>query len=333
LNKSSDNNSSPIKLAGFPRFALFETDELIILEGACRKFNLPNNAVIYAPRQSSPYLFLISCGTVKISRDTPYGEVAFALLRAGDICGEEYFINHSLPSNKAIITSGVSLYSWETERLTSLFKAEKVLAAKFYWTIWQSLTNRLRIANDWLWQFFQEQISLSKGSGAREVVERAFAKEVKVDVDVKIDAFKLKGLSPKEMDLLTQWGKEHWYQEDSVIFNEGDKGDSLYIILDGSVRISKQVPGIGEEALAILQKGDYFGEMALIDQERRSATARAHDGSVTLLAISRKDMQEIISSYVDLAVKFLWIICRILSDRLENMQDKICQWKIMAGRF
>ena len=60
------------------------------------------------------------------------------------------------------------------------------------------------------------------------------------------------------------------------IFEEGDPGDALYVILSGEVRISKNIPGVGEEALAFLPSGSCFGEMALIENRiARSASAYA----------------------------------------------------------
>ena len=53
------------------------------------------------------------------------------------------------------------------------------------------------------------------------------------------------------------------------IFSEGDVGTEMFLIMKGKVRISKMVPGVGEEALAILEPGSYFGEMALIDENKR----------------------------------------------------------------
>ena len=72
-------------------------------------------------------------------------------------------------------------------------------------------------------------------------------------------------------------GVEESYPRGAPVFAEGTPGDKLYVILSGSVRISRQVPGMGEEALAILKAGDYFGEMALIDDFPRSADAIAHE--------------------------------------------------------
>ncbi|HEX7506441.1 MAG TPA: cyclic nucleotide-binding domain-containing protein, partial [Polyangia bacterium] len=54
-------------------------------------------------------------------------------------------------------------------------------------------------------------------------------------------------------------GIEESYKRGAPVFVEGTAGDKLYVILSGSVRISRQVPGMGEEALAILKAGDYFG--------------------------------------------------------------------------
>src|ERR1035437_4587922 len=66
-------------------------------------------------------------------------------------------------------------------------------------------------------------------------------------------------------------GVEENFARGTPVFAEGTPGDKLFVILSGSVRISRQVPGMGEEALAILKTGDYFGEMALIDDFPRSA--------------------------------------------------------------
>jgi len=60
-----------------------------------------------------------------------------------------------------------------------------------------------------------------------------------------------------------------------VIFREGDPGDGLFVLMKGSVRISKQ-SSTGEEALAVLEPPAFFGEMALIDLAARAADAIAN---------------------------------------------------------
>ena len=73
-----------------------------------------------------------------------------------------------------------------------------------------------------------------------------------------------------------------------MIFREGEKGNEMYVVLEGRVMISKYIPGAGEEALAFLERGGYFGEMALIDNEPRSADAKAHEGGAVVLVISAR---------------------------------------------
>ena len=64
------------------------------------------------------------------------------------------------------------------------------------------------------------------------------------------------------------------YEPGTVIFRQGEPGDTLYLIQSGAVEYSYK-QGDTETVLTILEKGDFFGEMALFGQERRPATARA----------------------------------------------------------
>src|SRR5688572_2497779 len=92
------------------------------------------------------------------------------------------------------------------------------------------------------------------------------------DALAKIDLFH--ELHPEGVERLAGICAEESYRVGDVIFKEGDVGDKLYLILEGRVRISREVSGMGEEALAILGPGAAFGEMSLIDDFPRSADAR-----------------------------------------------------------
>ena len=107
------------------------------------------------------------------------------------------------------------------------------------------------------------------------------------------------------------------------IFEEGDEGNALFLILEGEVRISKDIPGVGEEALAFLPEGSCFGEMALIEGRiERSASAIAHK-DCELARLDRGDFLELLEQDKDLAVEMLWGFVRILSRRLRNSNDKV----------
>ncbi len=117
-----------------------------------------------------------------------------------------------------------------------------------------------------------------------------------------------------------------------VIFKEGETGDKCYMILKGEVRISKFIPNIGEEALAILQPGAYFGEMALIDNFPRSAHAIASTDT-SLIVLKKSDLDTIFIMDRELGFKFLWTFARTLSHRLRDMNDKLAGFLAMAGGF
>ena len=113
------------------------------------------------------------------------------------------------------------------------------------------------------------------------------------------------------------------------IFREGDEGDRLYIIASGEVRISRDVPGTGEEALTVLKPGACFGEMAILDRFARSTDAIVHSRG-TLLSITRSDFEMMLDSDRDLAYKMLWSIVRLLSHRLRMTNDNLQSILVMA---
>jgi CRP/FNR family cyclic AMP-dependent transcriptional regulator len=122
------------------------------------------------------------------------------------------------------------------------------------------------------------------------------------------------------------------HPEGTFLFHEGDKGDKFYVIIKGAVRVSQAISGTGEEALTILSKGDYFGEMALIDESPRSADVIVHENS-EFLVISKKDFDELLFFDKEIAYKMLWAFVRTLSRRLRDTNDKIKAFLHMAGNF
>jgi len=83
------------------------------------------------------------------------------------------------------------------------------------------------------------------------------------------------------------------YNDRAIVFNEGDPGDGMYVVLGGKVRIYRTLNG-HETNLAVLGEGDFFGEMALLDHRPRSASARA-EGGADLRFIGVLEFEEMIS--------------------------------------
>lgn len=129
-------------------------------------------------------------------------------------------------------------------------------------------------------------------------------------------------LSPEETALVLGISHIAEVSKGQVICSEGEVPDVLYVILEGIVRISKRVPGVGEEAMALLTTGAHFGEMALLGGEPRSATAVAHE-PCRLLVIEGDAMQRLMAAHPSLAMKVLWTLFRTLALRLRETNDKL----------
>ena len=139
------------------------------------------------------------------------------------------------------------------------------------------------------------------------------------------------GLTVPALELVGRVATEEAYPRATRIFEHGDVGEKLYVIVKGRVRISRMIPGMGEEALAILDPGSVFGEMALLDDAPRSADAWAHE-SCELLAISRESFEDLLFLHKDLAYEVLWSMVRILTSRLRETTEKL-SFLSSTGKF
>ncbi|HNX98065.1 MAG TPA: cyclic nucleotide-binding domain-containing protein, partial [Candidatus Aminicenantes bacterium] len=93
-------------------------------------------------------------------------------------------------------------------------------------------------------------------------------------------------LNEADRTLLADRFSPRVFREGEKVFAEDTPGHSMMIIVSGEVRISSDDSGQGEETFTILKRGDFFGEMALLDELPRSATAIAHSDLI-LLEIER----------------------------------------------
>ncbi|MBK7864131.1 MAG: cyclic nucleotide-binding domain-containing protein [Archangiaceae bacterium] len=143
-----------------------------------------------------------------------------------------------------------------------------------------------------------------------------------MDVEILRKVALFEGLTNAQLRKLMSALREVEFKGSAHIFKEGDDGTSMFIISEGKVRISKMVPGIGEEALAILERGQYFGEMSLIEDGPRSADAIAHS-PCKLYELQRDKLDEVMFTDKELAYVLLWTFVRTLSARLRETNDKI----------
>ncbi|HCA19424.1 MAG TPA: cAMP-binding protein, partial [Treponema sp.] len=107
------------------------------------------------------------------------------------------------------------------------------------------------------------------------------------------------------------------YPVNTMIFSEHQKGGDMFIIQEGSVKISKVVDG-EEVALALLKKGDMFGEMALLEDKPRSASAIAHS-PCKLMVINKDNFDQMVASQSQMIAR----LTTMLADRIWSMYRQL----------
>jgi len=129
-------------------------------------------------------------------------------------------------------------------------------------------------------------------------------------------------LQPAAIRELTLLAEERLFHHGETIFEENASGNSIMVIISGEVRITQRARVSGEETLTVLRKGDFFGEMALLEELPRSATAIAHSDTI-MLEISRDKFLRFIEKDTASGVKILFTLAKNLSARLREADVKI----------
>lgn len=140
------------------------------------------------------------------------------------------------------------------------------------------------------------------------------------------------GLLPVHLERMGRLAQIIEYRKNDYVFKHGEESDGLYLVLEGAVRISRNVSGMGEEALAILREGQHFGEMSLIDDDvPRSADAICHERA-RLLKLPKDDLRDLMFVDRELAYELLWRFVRTLSGRLRDSNDRLMMLT-MSSKF
>ena len=128
----------------------------------------------------------------------------------------------------------------------------------------------------------------------------------------KVDLFS--GLTPEDVSKIFSRGMTIRVLKGETVFYKGTVGSQMYVVLGGSVAVRD-----GDKDLAILATGDTFGEMALINNEPRSATVVSAEDSL-LFVLSESTFQQLLTKRV--AIQILLNIVRTLSHRLRDSNVK-----------
>ena len=114
------------------------------------------------------------------------------------------------------------------------------------------------------------------------------------------------------------------YNQGEMVFRQGDPGVGLYIVRDGQVEVYNEYSDMTRKKIATLNKGDFFGDISLLNESPRSATIVASQNTI-LFGLFKPDLLNIMDSDPKLGMRFVYRLAQIVAERLrivnENFPD------------
>ena len=130
-----------------------------------------------------------------------------------------------------------------------------------------------------------------------------------------------KDFSDKEIAVLSKYVEEKTIAAPTPLFLENMKGESMYIVVNGGIKLSKMLSEGEEKTLTTMGPGDFFGEMALIEDGPRSVSAIVIKDSQVLL-IKRTAFEKLMTEAPKVAVRVVIGIYKTLSDRIRSLSPQ-----------
>ena len=141
-----------------------------------------------------------------------------------------------------------------------------------------------------------------------------------------------KDIAQPELTTLAETLRERPLKRGQVLVREGEAGEEMFVVLRGSMVISKAVTGRVEQVLARIGPGDFFGEMSLFDRSPRSATVQA-DADATLLVLDREALRRLTEQNPRAAAAFFHALAQVFIERLRASGDlvaEVTRWGLEA---
>lgn len=300
-------------------FVNFRKDSFIIVEGKAETENF----------------YIIQSGKVRTFRDVEVTEQDSKILGPGDFVGVISCMSGHSRTESAVALTDVVAISVRRDQYPELIQNNTSVAMK----IIRTFANKMRILNETL-----TLITLKNNivSSYEQLFTIASYYEQVGKFDLAIYGYyqylkacpngehlndakrRFVALKPRTHAVYFETPTDtiRTYPKDTMIFSECQSGNEMFIIQDGQVKISKVVDG-KEVILAVLKKGDFFGEMALLENKPRSASAIAYE-DCKLMAVNRQNFDQMVSTQSQLIAR----LTTTLADRLWAMTRQMANTQI-----
>lgn len=276
-------------------------------------------------RASPAGAFLFLTGAADLLAETPFGPHPVARLAAPALADLRAALGGSPGVARVRPQAGATaVFLPAAEARGLVFEAGEAGGA-FRRLALASLTTAIRETNASLHRFFDGPAAAPVPANAA----RAHTVETDVDLARARDFFETAGLDPAILPSLGL--RARTVMAGAPLARAGDAGHEAYLLVEGRLRVSIDIAGAGEEALAILKPGEIVGEMPLVDDAPRSADVYAHGGPAVVYVLTRDVFQRLLGTGAPEGAPLLGGLTLLLARRLEEAIKKAAGFRILSG--
>ncbi|MCH5294325.1 MAG: cyclic nucleotide-binding domain-containing protein [Treponema sp.] len=299
-----------------------------------------NSYILIEGTPSADRFFIIQTGKAQSYHETPVPGLAPALLGPGDFIGVVPCMSGHTQTESVVALTNVTAIMVRREQYPELIANNAPVAMK----IVRAFTKQLRVLNDNLTKLTIKKSAVESPENLFSIAE--YYEDMGM-LDIAVYAYyqylkevpqgKSYDTASKRFGALRKQCRNavyfepsedsvRQYPKDTMIFAEYQHGQDMFIIQEGSVKIVRIVNG-AEVTLVLLKKGDMFGEMALLDNGLRSASAIAYE-NCKLLVVNRANFNMMVSTQPQYVAK----LTTVFSDRLWSMYRQIVNTQLKDTR-
>ncbi|BDU50062.1 cyclic nucleotide-binding domain-containing protein [Haliovirga abyssi] len=161
--------------------------------------------------------------------------------------------------------------------------------------------------------------------------ENIFNKKNKIDknnIKLLSEIPILENLKKKELEKVSDIIHERKYKSEENLFEDGNPGSAMFVLVEGTIEIEKLMSNGEVVNLAVLGRGDFLGELALLNSSKRTASAKCIT-ETKVLVLFRDDLFEFIKREEKIGVKILKKLAEIIGERLVATNKILLEYKLM----
>jgi CRP-like cAMP-binding protein len=243
-------------------------------------------------------LLVVTRGELAVAVETANEPIQYATVGEGELVGELAFFEPNPVRLHVAAKTDTEYLSIDRRALKHCFRYSRTGAVKVMIAFARSLSQRIRSANDVLQKLVESEPSIAA----------AFHRPSQLDEN--------------DVQHVVNLAASRGFDAGEVIFQEGDMGRELYVIREGDVEIARSGASGAPMTLARLSAGDYFGEMAFVDEKPRSASAKALS-PLQVCVLPSGTLDRAVELNVGMALYLTGVVCKIMARRLNATLKKL----------